>query len=470
MKKILILLLLSVGSICHAQQQKIDSICNLVKKYFNEKNSDSLYALTGNDFRKALSADAFTTICDNNLFPLGEMNQAVFESNDEGIATYKTIFNVVNLTMLLSLDKSDKIQIFLFKPYVEERAKKNYKVPSTNALKTPFDREVDSAVQPYISLQATAGLSIGILRNGKITFYGYGETARGNKQIPDEHTIFEIGSVSKTFTAILLALAVDNGKAKLDDPLSKYLPDSIPPLAYEGVPVTLETMSNHSSGIPGMPTNFQETDPGNPYKNYDVNDLFSFYKHYQLTRKPGTKYEYSNLAVGTLGVVLEKIYNEKYAALITQYICKPLGMDETEEFLQKKDSSHFAKGYNEDGAYNSQWDFKALQSAGSIRATAHDLVRYAKANLGDAPPHLWKAMELTHKITFTEGNTKVGLGWHYIKPGKDEVLFHNGETGGYHCYVAININKKFAVVILSNCSRGTEDVGGHIMKWLEENN
>ena len=449
MKKIFIILFVSINSICYAQQQKIDSVCRLVKKYFNEKNTDSMYALTGSDFRKELTADAFISVCNNNLFPLGEMKQTILESYDGGIAKYKAIFNSVNLTLLLSLDKKDKIEVFLFKQYEDENKKKNYKVSSSNTLNTPLDREVDSAVQPYINLQATAGLSIGILRNGKTTFYGYGETARGNRQIPNDHTIFEIGSISKTFTAILLALAVDDGKAKLDDPVNKYLPDSIPPLEYEGVPVTLETMSNHSSGIPRMPSNFPMTDPGNPYKDYDVNDLFSFYKNFKLTRKPGTKYEYSNLAVGTLGVILEKIDHEKYAALIKQYICKPLGMNETEEFLQKKDSSHFAKGYNEDGAYNSQWDFKALQSAGSIRSTAFDLIKYAEANLGDAPPNLWKAIQLTHNITFTEGHTKVGLGWHYIKPGNDEVLFHNGETGGYHSNLAINTNKKFAVVILS---------------------
>lgn len=91
-----------------------------------------MYALTGNDFKKVLSANAFKSVSDNSLFPLGEMKQAVLESYDEGVASYKTVFNAVNLTMILSLDKSDKIETFLFKPYVDKRAKKNYKVPSTN--------------------------------------------------------------------------------------------------------------------------------------------------------------------------------------------------------------------------------------------------------------------------------------------------------------------------------------------------
>jgi CubicO group peptidase (beta-lactamase class C family) len=336
-------------------------------------------------------------------------------------------------------------------------------------LSSPLDKEVDSAVQPYISLQATAGLSIGILKDGKTIFYGYGETAKGNKQIPDEHTIYEIGSLSKTFSAILLANAVDEGKVKLDDPVNKYLPDSIPPLQYEGTAVTLKTLSNHSSGLPRMPSNFQSTDMNNPYKDYDMNDLFSFYKTFKLTRKPGVQYEYSNLAVGTLGVIIESVYHENYEKLFTDIICKPLGMNETREFLRQQDSSKFAKGYNEDGAYNPPWDLNALEAAGAIRSTTYDLLKYANANLGEAPQKLLRAIQLTHDTTFTQGEVSIGLGWHYIKPGKDKVLFHNGETGGYHSFFGVNTKKQFAVVILSNCAISTEDIGGAIMKWLEKN-
>lgn len=452
-----------------SQQQKIDSVCLLVKQYFNEKSSSKIYELTGQAFKKELSPDAFKNICDNNLFPLGEMKKTDFQSHTNGVSKYKAIFSSLNLSLYLSLDKNDKIEAFLFKPYTDETAKKNYKVPSTNNLSTVLDKEVDSAVQPYISLQATVGLSIGILKDGKTFFYGYGETAKGNKQIPDEHTLFEIGSLSKTFTSILLADAVNSGKVKLDDPVNKYLPDSIPPLQYEGIPITLKTLANHSSGIPRMPSNFHSSDNANPYTDYNEADIFSFYKNFKLTRKPGEKYEYSNLAVGTLGIILERVSHEKYETLFINTICKPLHMNETREFLLKDDSARFAKGYTEDGVFSSQWDFKALGAAGCIRSTTTDLLKYAKANLGEAPPKLNKAIQLTHVVTFTEGKTKIGLAWHYIKPGNDEVPFHNGETGGYHSYFAFNPEKKFAVAILSNCAKGTEEIGGAIMKWMETN-
>jgi CubicO group peptidase (beta-lactamase class C family) len=96
------------------------------------------------------------------------------------------------------------------------------------------------------------------------------------------------------------------------------------------------------------------------------------------------------------------------------------------------------------------------------------LIKYAKANLGEAPPELKKVIEQTHIITFTDG-AKVGMAWHITKPGADEVIFHNGGTGGYRSFLAINLKRKFAVVLLSNTSIGTEKVGNTLMKWLEEN-
>ncbi|HLX90254.1 MAG TPA: serine hydrolase domain-containing protein [Puia sp.] len=451
------------------RQQKTDSVGKLMQKYFNEKKPDQIYELTGEAFRNALSMEKFKEVCNNNLFPLGELKQIPLESFDNGVAKYKAAFDHTVFTLLLSLDDKDKIQIFLFKPYADETATKNRSLPSTNTLSNALDRKVDSAVRPYTSMQATVGLSIGILKDGKTYFYGYGETVKGNNQIPNEHTLYEIGSLSKTFTAILLADAANDGLVKLDDPISKYLPDSIPELSYEGIPITLKTLSNHSSGIPRMPNNFQPADNSNPYKDYDDNKLFSFYKNFKPARKPGETYEYSNVAAGTLGVIMEKVERDSYENLFQKKICQPLGMNETKEFLRKDDSGRFAKGYQEDGTPSSAWDFKALAPAGAIRSTAFDLLKYANGNLGAAPGPLLKAMDLTHAITFNDGTVRVGLGWHYIKPGTDDVIFHNGQTGGYHSYLAMNPKKRFAVVILSNCARGTEDAGSAIMKWMEDN-
>jgi CubicO group peptidase (beta-lactamase class C family) len=468
----LIIISISISLISCTQNpihEKTDSVSSLVLKEFNSKNTTALYALTGDAFKKALSSESFSSICQNNLFPLGEIKEAPFEKETNGICAYKAVFNSMNLTMLIGLDKTGKIETLLFKPYVDATSRKKIKPASSNPLRSSLDKKVDSAAQSYITMAATTGLSIGILKKGEFIYYNYGETAKGNGQLPNEHTIFEIGSISKTFTAILFADAIEKGKVNLEDPASKYLPDSIPPLAYEGVPVVLKNLSNHTSGIPRMPNNFHPADPGDPYKDYDDRDLYSFYKNFTLTRKPGVQLEYSNLAAGTLGVILEKVNKKNYQDLIVETICDPLGMSDTREWIRKNDSSRFAKGYTEEGKYNTPWNFEAFAPAGSIRSTTADMLIYANANLGVAPKSLEKAIRLTHTVTFMDSTNTIGLGWFYIRPGRDRVLFHNGGTGGYRTYIAINLEKKFAVVVLSNTSIGVEDVGNAIMKWLEEN-
>jgi CubicO group peptidase (beta-lactamase class C family) len=467
---LLFLLTISLGLDLAGQslvQQRTDSVCKLVVRSFNEKNILALYNLTGESFQKAISQESFTKISQTNLFPLGQIKDAVFEKETNGICQYKAVFAGMNLSMILGLDGTGKLQTFAFQPYVDPKAIKTHPVASSNSLRSPLDQAVDSAAQPYVRQLATSGLSIGIWKNGEESFYGYGETAKGNGQLPDQHTLFEIGSITKTFTAILLAVAVDNHKVSLDDPASRYLPDSIPYLAFDGKPVTLKSLSNHSSGLPRMPDNLHSTDETNPYKDYKEQDLFRFYQHLKLTRKPGDKYEYSNLAAATLGVILERLYKKSYQELFLATICNPLGMHETRQFLLQRDSAHFAAGYSETGQYNGPWDFQAMAPAGCIRSCASDLLIYARANLGAGPASLEKAIQLTHVPTFTDGTNKTGLGWHYIHVGKDELLFHNGGTGGYRTYLAINLEKKLAVVVLSNTAIGVEAVGNSIMGWLD---
>ncbi|HVX48760.1 MAG TPA: serine hydrolase domain-containing protein [Chitinophagaceae bacterium] len=448
-----------------AQQQKIDSVRALFTGYFNAKDVDKIYALTGAAFQKQLTPAAFRQVCNNNLFPLGAIKETVFENFTAGVSKYKAVFNSVSLSLFLSLDNGDKIQTLLFQPYKDDKAKKTARPPFVNPLATPLDKKVDSIMQPFIMQLNTVGVSIAVFKDGKTYYYGYGETAKENGKVPSQNTIFEIGSISKTFTATLLADAVNKGKIKLDDPVNKYLPDSIPAIVYEGVPVTIKSMINHSSGLPRMPGNY-DFDGEDPYKEYDDSKMFSFYKHFTPTRKPGAQYEYSNLAVGTIGVILERLYSDNYEHLLFKTITKPLGMNDTREYLRTQDSARFAKGYD-NGQYAAPWNFEAFMGAGGIRSTAADLVKYAKAQLGDAPAGLARAIALTHIPTFTTPQATVAMAWHIIKPGKDEVLFHNGGTGGYRSFLAINLQKKFAVVMLSNTTISVDGLGNALMKWLE---
>jgi CubicO group peptidase (beta-lactamase class C family) len=455
-------------------REKNDSVCALVKRYMNEKATDSLFALTGENFRKQINHDLFKNITDNNLFPLGAIKETSFIKNTNQVTIYKAVFSTVTFSLIIGLDSLGKLESFAFQPYKDESARKTGPILSNNPLSTAQDKTVDSVALAYLRQLPSVGLSIGIFRDGKTWFYGYGETMKGNGTIPDPGTLFEIGSITKTFTATMLAMAVGEGKLKLDDPVNKYLPDSIPSLQYNGKIVTIRTLSNHTSGIPRMPGNFQQTVANNkdPYASYSTRDQYSFLHDLKLSREPGTVFEYSNAAVGLLGTILQKIYGKSYEELLLSFIARPLSMTDTRVNIRPADSAHFASGYDDNGVYNGPWNLSAaFAGAGAIRSTARDMLKYAAAEIGmpGAPAPLETAMQLTHTITFQDGHTRIGLGWIFLRSVDDDILFHNGGTGGYRSYLGIDPKTRTAVVLLSNCGVGVDDEGAKLMAWLEKN-
>jgi CubicO group peptidase (beta-lactamase class C family) len=464
---------------CHGQsttREKNDSVLALVKKYLNEKAVDSLYALTGAHFRQQIKPDVFKNITTNNLFPLGELKETSFVKNQDKITFYKAVFSSATLTLIIGLDSLDKLEAFAFQPYKDESARKTGAILSNNPLSSAQDKEVDSVALSYMRQLPPVGLSIGILRDGKTWFYGYGETVKGNGMIPDPGTLFEIGSITKTFTATMLGIAIGEGKLKLDDPVNKYLPDSIPTLEYNGKIATIRTLSNHTSGIPRMPGNFQGTvvKGQDPYASYTIRDLYSFLHELKLTREPGSVFEYSNAGVGLLGTILQKTYGKNYEELLLSFIAKPLGMNDTRVNIRPADSAHVAGGYDDNGVYNGPWNLSvAFAGAGAIRSTARDMLKYAAAEASgrttDAATPLEKAMQLTQVVTFQNGSTRIGLGWIFLRSEGNDILFHNGGTGGYRSYLAIDVQRKTAVVLLSNCGVGVDDEGAKLMAWLEKN-
>jgi len=303
---------------------------------------------------------------------------------------------------------------------------------------------------------------IGIIKNGQVSIYSYGETVKGNNTLPNENTVYEIGSVSKTFTGTLLALQVLRGKVKLDDPIGKYLPDSVPQPVFDGVPVTMVSLSNHSSGFPRLATRmFKDAiDKRNPYAQFSNDNLFHFVKHLKLERKVGDKYEYSNVGAGLLGVLLARNAKTTYAILLEREITLPLQMKDTKIQLTESMKSRFIQGYTKDLEAQGPWDFQDIAGMGGIRSTMHDMLIYARANLSKQPTMLEKAMALTHQQTFS-GERSVGLGWHLNK----NWVLHDGQTGGYHTLVALDPTAGIAIIVLSNVSAANQ-VGGGIMRKL----
>jgi CubicO group peptidase (beta-lactamase class C family) len=331
-----------------------------------------------------------------------------------------------------------------------------------------LDIKVDSLAQTFMARNNTASLAIGVLEKGKKHVFGYGEIERGKKIAPDGRTLYEIGSISKTFTGILLAYFVEQKKLRLDDPINKYLPDSIPEISFNGKPVTVGSLSNHSSGLPRLPSNlFDEADMQNPYKHYDDQRLFRFLKNFKPTREPGAQYEYSNLAVGLLGVILERVSGKSYEQLLKEIIAQPLAMKNTRITLTRADSTAFAQGYRGQTPIHS-WEFISLVAAGGIRSSVNDMLLYAEAQIDGGNSALDKAIALSHQPTWEKSGTRVGLGWHLLSRDAKSYLFHNGQTGGYYTVLLVNPDTKNAVVMLTNALVDPMTSAVELISWLDK--
>ncbi|MFD2572421.1 serine hydrolase [Spirosoma soli] len=433
--------------------RSLDSTETLVRNAYNANQPETLYALTNDLFQKQISEAQFRSFISGAVASLGKWKSSDRPVLIGGTFHFKALFEKATMDFLLNLDQQKKIALFALQPFRETAVARSAKVLTNNPLKTSLDRQVDEALQNYVTNATTVGISVGILRNDSLFTYGYGETAKGTGRIPDRTTVFEIGSVSKTFTATLLADAVRRGLVKLEDPVSKYLPDSIPLLKHEGVVVTLKMLANHTSGLPRMAGNWSAGngfDSQNPYAVYTEPLLFTYLQKPKFNYRPGTTYEYSNLAMGVLGTIIARKSGQSYEQLLNQVINKPLGLQQTNITLAPDDTTNLATGYNESGLVAPSWAFQALAGAGAIRSTTADLLRYLQANLGAAPPELAKDFEFTHRQTFSGANPveTVGLGWHIIN--RTGWLWHNGGTGGFRSFVGFNPAHKTGIVILVN--------------------
>ena len=178
-------------------------------------------------------------------------------------------------------------------------------------------------MRPYLQNDLLRGLSVGILRNGQTHIWGWGSTGLESTELPDGQTLYEIGSITKVFTGLLLADAVERGQVRLDQPMVELFPADAPPPHARLASISLLNLSSHSSGLPRLPDNLDLSELVNPYAGYSRQLLYDFLHDYQLQRQPGEKYEYSNLAVGLLGQLLADYSGSSYGQLLNERILQP---------------------------------------------------------------------------------------------------------------------------------------------------
>lgn len=330
----------------------------------------------------------------------------------------------------------------------------------TAKFKLPDD--VEANIKKRILYEQNPSIVVGVIDKQGARYFSYGNV-KTNGTKANEHSIYEIGSISKVFTAILLAQQVKDGKMKLSDPVQKYLPSEVRVPKYGEKEITLGNLADHTSALPRMPSNFTPANPANPFADYTVAQLYSFVNNYELTRDIGSAYEYSNLAQGLLGHVLSLQAGTTYETLMINTIASPLNMKETKIVLSDEMKKNLALGYS-NGSPVENWDLPTLAGAGAIRSSTFDMLKFLAANLGLTKSSLQEAIALTHHPRHDKaGNMRVGLSWH-IAPGKNgDVIWHNGGTGGYRSFIGFVKETSTGVVILTNSTAGVDDIGFHLL-------
>lgn len=313
-------------------------------------------------------------------------------------------------------------------------------VPTDNPLRNRLDSLVDVSVKTYFSNTGAVALSIGIVVQGKTHFYNYGTI--DNQKLPDNKTIYELGSMTKTFTGILLAQSVLDKKINPDDDVRKYIKGQYPNLEYNGIPVRIIDLSNHTSRITRIFPNLYEREAyvdANPFLNYSKEMLYQGLHNMKMDTLPGEKYSYSNMAVGLLGCILEDVYHEDYFKLISKFILKPLKMEDTKIDISNVKTSAIARAHNEKKEVVPFWDSHELPAIGALLSNTSDLVKYIYANNVETMQNI----SLSHKVTFGTQEEGMGMNWFiHTSANGYRVLEHSGGTGGsrssFQCFPQLN--------------------------------
>jgi serine-type D-Ala-D-Ala carboxypeptidase/endopeptidase len=328
-------------------------------------------------------------------------------------------------------------------------------VLGTDEIREILVRRIDQQKQ-------AVGIVVGVIEPNGRRVIAYGNLANGDPRTLDGDTIFEIGSVSKVFTSLVLADMVNRKEVALDDPAAKYLSENVRMPERSGKSITLLDLSTHSSGLPPLPSNFKPKDPRNPYADYSVDDLYQFLSGYTLPRDPGSEFEYSNLGGGLLGHLLAYRAGTDYESLIVTRVTRPLSMPDTGITLSSSMKQRMATGHTAMLAPVGNWDVPTLAGAGALRSSANDMLTFLEAFLGYNESPLAPAMKAMLEVRRPAGQTKIGLGWLIYSTDGREIAWHNGGTGGFRSFFGYDPKERIGVVVISNAC-GVDDIGFHLL-------
>lgn len=317
-----------------------------------------------------------------------------------------------------------------------------------------IDTLANSLGSRFVADSAHVGLSIGVIRDGWQKTFNYGSIDRRRSVRPTPTTIYELASLTKSYTGMLLAKAVVDGKLALDDDVRRYLPASCVNLALDGYPIRIVDLANHTSGLPkNLPPFPVNANPKKLVTQYGEMSRERFLKavaKVRLTSRPGTKFGYSNAGAQLIGIVLERIYGESYDALVARLIAGPLGMTDTTTFVGKADLPRYAMRYDGKGNPMPELSFwRHIPAAGYLKSTIADQLRYLQWNLDESD----EVVALAHHMTFRgtdERGDDIGLYWFLNRKNGQRLVRHAGGSFGTTSFAMLYPEAKVGIVLLAN--------------------
>jgi D-alanyl-D-alanine-carboxypeptidase/D-alanyl-D-alanine-endopeptidase len=343
--------------------------------------------------------------------------------------------------------------------------------PTSTASVAPSDAEIRKILANRIDSLAGGedgiGIIVGIVGPNGRRVISYGHLNQGDPRPLDGDTVFEIGSVSKVFTALLLADMVQRHEVALTDPVTKYLPAGAKIPERNGRSITLVDLATHTSSLPFMPDQLPAFDDSVGEKN-SIAQLYQFLSRYQLTRDPGTEWDYSNIGYWLLGEALTSRTGTDYEGLLRERVTGPLKMTSTAVTLSPELKAKLAVGHNAvlqpARSFSSVSMYGAMPAAGGLLSTVNDILKFLSVCLGYEPSPLASSMSAMLSAQRPIDGGEQVLGWVVNGKGDDRLITHDGFTWGYASYVAWDPASRVGAVVLSNQLAGVEDIGRHLLR------
>ncbi len=471
MKSTILIILTLIVNLSFGQTEKTANKIvteNFVKNYNND-DYNAIFSMFANVMKEALPIEKTTEFLKGLKSQAGNITNREFVKYENGTyASYKTTFERAVFVLNISIDDNSELNGLFVKPFIEEVNSEN--VISNLTIKNGLITKEQSEIifENTKNFPNNTQISIAIINNGKVSYYGINKEADTISSIDNQNSIFEIGSISKVFTSTLLANFVLDEKINLTDNINCYLKAPF----NNDKEISFIDLANHTSGLPRLPSNLDlaNVNPENPYKDYKEKELEEYLtKHLELLNKG--EYQYSNTGAGLLGYTLSKIENETFENLLQKNIFSKYDMQNSTADINKL-KGDIVRGLNNEGKEVPNWEFSVLAGAGGIYSTVEDLSHFAVSQFD----YTNKELKLTREKTF-ELNEKmdIGLGWHILKSqSKNFWYWHNGGTGGYSSSMVIDDKSKNGIIILSNVSAFNQNMGNidklcfELMKTLEK--